>query len=71
MSKDHPVERMNLEWQNICCAYGVSHGKVQILHDIWGKAAAGEMQVRQHTAALYRCRGTPQPQHQGCTSLLP
>lgn len=44
-SKEHPVERVNLEWQNICCSYAAAHGKVNILHDIWGKAAAGEMQV--------------------------
>lgn len=47
-SKGHPVERVDLEWQSICCAYAAAHGKVQILHDIWGKAAAGEMQVRWH-----------------------
>jgi hypothetical protein len=45
-SKHHPVERVNLEWQSICCSYAAAHGKVNILHDVWGKAAAGEMQVR-------------------------
>jgi hypothetical protein len=43
----HNVERLYLEWQSIYCSYAGAHGKINVLHDIWGKAAPGEMQVGQ------------------------
>lgn len=43
---DRQVERVHLEWQCITCSYAGAHGKVNVLHDIWGKAQPGEMQVR-------------------------
>jgi hypothetical protein len=42
---DRQVERVHLEWQCITCSYAGAHGKVNVLHDIWGKAEPGEMQV--------------------------
>lgn len=41
----HQVKKIHLEWQSIHCSYAAAHGKINILHDIWGKAAPGEMQV--------------------------
>lgn len=41
----HQVERVQLEWQSIHCSYAAGNGKVSILHDVWGKAEPGEMQV--------------------------
>src|SRR5690349_7443485 len=40
------VERVHLEWQALCCSYNSSHGKIEVLQDVWGAALAGEMQVR-------------------------
>lgn len=58
-SKHHPVERVNLEWQSICCSYAAGNGKVNILHDVWGKAAAGEMQVRACCGCAQLCSAAP------------
>lgn len=40
------VEKVHLEWQQLCCAYNTAGGKIVVLHDVWGQAAPGEMQVR-------------------------
>jgi hypothetical protein len=42
---DITVERVHLEWQAISCSYNGSHGKIVVLHDVWGQALPGEMQV--------------------------
>lgn len=47
VTKAHVVERVHLEWQSIHCSYAAAHGKINVLQDIWGKAAPGEMQVCQ------------------------
>lgn len=52
---DRQVERVHLEWQCITCSYAGAHGKVNVLHDIWGKAAPGEMQVRNCLATVGNC----------------
>jgi hypothetical protein len=39
------VERVNLEWQQISCAYSAAAGRIVVLHDVWGQALPGEMQV--------------------------
>lgn len=39
------VEYVHLEWQGLCCSYNTSHGKIDVLQDIWGAAIPGEMQV--------------------------
>lgn len=57
---EHQVLRVDLEWQSICCSYAGSHGKVHVLHDIWGKAAAGEMQVSSMTVVRLPAVCNPQ-----------
>jgi hypothetical protein len=44
---DTKVEKVHLEWQQLCCTYNTAGGKIVVLHDVWGQAAPGEMQVRQ------------------------
>lgn len=39
------VQRIQLEWQQICCTYDAAHGKIVVLQDVWGQAEPGEMQV--------------------------
>jgi hypothetical protein len=51
-SKDSPgaavtkVEKVHLEWQQLCCTYNAAGGKIVVLDNIWGQATPGEMQVR-------------------------
>jgi hypothetical protein len=44
---DTKVEKVHLEWQQLCCTYNTAGGKIVVLHDVWGQAAPGEMQVSQ------------------------
>jgi hypothetical protein len=46
------VEKVHLEWQQLCCTYNTAGGKIVVLHDVWGQAAPGEMQVR-HNVGTY------------------
>jgi hypothetical protein len=40
------VEKVHLEWQQLCCTYNAAGGKIVVLDNIWGQATPGEMQVR-------------------------
>jgi hypothetical protein len=39
------VEKVHLEWQQLCCTYNAAGGKIVVLDNIWGQATPGEMQV--------------------------
>lgn len=43
------VEKSHLEWRGVGCSYPAPGGGLKVvLHDVWGKAHPGEMQVRMH-----------------------
>jgi hypothetical protein len=46
----HPQQQqqpaIRLTWRSIGCVYKTAAGAKPVLHDVWGEAAAGEMQVR-------------------------
>jgi hypothetical protein len=47
VSPEHMVvERVHLDWQRLGCSYKIAGGTKVVLHDIWGAANPGEMQVR-------------------------
>uniref|UniRef100_A0A383VRM2 ABC transporter domain-containing protein n=1 Tax=Tetradesmus obliquus TaxID=3088 RepID=A0A383VRM2_TETOB len=39
------VEKVHLEWQQLCCTYNAAGGKIVVLDNIWGQATPGEMQA--------------------------
>lgn len=52
---------LRLTWRSIGCVYKTAAGPKPVLHDVWGEAAAGEIQVRgraQKGAQLAHCCST-------------
>jgi hypothetical protein len=66
------VEKVHLEWQQLCCTYNAAGGKIVVLDNIWGQATPGEMQVGQILQALrqhdlVKKRSAPAAVHSTCT----